>query len=47
LRRLHAHLIADPTYAADAHITQGYWGVIKELMPAPEVKSGDMTRRMS
>lgn len=33
LRRLHAHLMTDPTYAADAHITKGYWGVIRELMP--------------
>ncbi len=33
LRRLHAHLMTDPVYAADAHITQGYWGVIRELMP--------------
>ncbi|MDX3900908.1 MAG: fatty acid desaturase family protein [Sphingobium sp.] len=35
LRRLHAHLMTDPVYAADAHITRGYWGVIKELMPPP------------
>lgn len=35
LRRLHAHLMTDPAYAADAHITQGYWGVIRELMPSP------------
>lgn len=34
LRRLHLHLMADPAYAADAHITRGYWGVIRELMPA-------------
>nr|WP_253343427.1 fatty acid desaturase family protein [Sphingobium sp. OAS761] len=33
LRRLHAHLMADPAYAANAHITSGYWGVIQELMP--------------
>ncbi len=33
LRRLHAHLMTDPTYAADAHITRGYWGMITELMP--------------
>ena len=32
LRRLHAHLMTDPAYAADAHITLSYWGVIKELM---------------
>jgi fatty acid desaturase len=31
LLRLHRHLMADPAYAADAHITRGYWGVIKEL----------------
>lgn len=35
LRRLHAHLMTDPAYAADAHITRGYWGVIRELMPPP------------
>lgn len=35
LRRLHLHLMADPAYAADAHITRGYWGVIRELMPPP------------
>lgn len=33
LRRLHLHLMADPAYATGAHITPGYWGVIKELMP--------------
>jgi len=38
LRRLHAHLMTDPTYAADAHITKGYWGVIRELMPPPASK---------
>lgn len=31
LRRLHAHLMTDPAYAADAHITHGYAGVIREL----------------
>lgn len=35
LRRLHAHLMTDPAYAADAHVTRGYWGVIRELMPPP------------
>lgn len=35
LRRLHAHLATDPAYAAHAHITRGYWGVIRELMPPP------------
>lgn len=35
LRRLHTHLMTDPAYVADAHITQGYWGVVKELMPPP------------
>ena len=38
LRRLHRHLMTDPIYAADAHITKGYGGVIRELttqrMPA-------------
>jgi hypothetical protein len=24
--------MTDPAHAADAHITRGYWGVIKELM---------------
>lgn len=33
LRRLHMHLMTDPAYAAEAHVTRGYWGVIKELMP--------------
>lgn len=36
LRRLHQHLMTDPTYAAEAHITRGYWGVIRELMPPPK-----------
>jgi fatty acid desaturase len=35
LRRLHAHLMTDPSYSADAHVTQGYWGVIRELLPPP------------
>lgn len=35
LRRLHRHLMTDPAYAADAHVTRGYWGVIRELMPPP------------
>ncbi|GFZ96048.1 MULTISPECIES: fatty acid desaturase family protein [Sphingobium] len=35
LRRLHAHLMTDPVYAAEAHVTQSYWGVIRELMPPP------------
>ncbi len=39
LRRLHTHLMTDPSYAADAHITRGYWGVIKELMPPPSTTS--------
>ncbi len=33
LRRLHAHLMTDPDFAANAHITQSYWGVMRELMP--------------
>ncbi|RJG56606.1 fatty acid desaturase [Sphingobium terrigena] len=33
LRRLHQHLMTDPAYATGAHITQGYSGVIRELMP--------------
>lgn len=33
LRRLHRHLMTDPAFAAHAHISQGYWGVIRELMP--------------
>lgn len=33
LRRLHRHLMADPDYAAHAHITYGYRGVVRELMP--------------
>jgi fatty acid desaturase len=33
LRRLHVHMMQDPAYAADAHVTRGYWGVIRELMP--------------
>ena len=32
LRRLHGELMRDPAYAADAHVTRGYWGVIRELM---------------
>ena len=35
LRRLHVHLMTDPAYASDAHITQGYRGVIRELLPPP------------
>ncbi|HEX7877614.1 MAG TPA: fatty acid desaturase, partial [Sphingobium sp.] len=35
LRRLHIYLMTDPAYAADAHITRSYWGVIRELMPPP------------
>ena len=31
LRRLHRHLMTDPVYATDAHITKGYGGVIREL----------------
>lgn len=42
LRRLHAQLMADPSYAADAHITRGYWGVIKELMLPPASKDADL-----
>lgn len=41
LRRLHAHLMTDPAYAADAHVTRGYWGVIKELMPQGGATSGN------
>jgi fatty acid desaturase len=42
LRRLHRHLMAsDPRYARDAHVTQGYWGVIRELMPPPAVSGPD------
>jgi len=33
LRRLHLHLMADPAYAANAHVTRGYLGMIQELMP--------------
>lgn len=39
LKRLHAHLMADPAYADHAHVSRGYWGVIKELMPADETKN--------
>jgi fatty acid desaturase len=42
LRRLHVHLMTDPAYAADAHITRGYWGVIRELMPPPASTSKNM-----
>lgn len=38
LLRLHRHLMTDPVYAADAHITRGYWGVIRELMPPAAAK---------
>lgn len=38
LRRLHDHLMTDPAYATGAHITQGYRGVIRELMPSPAAK---------
>ncbi|PHP20004.1 fatty acid desaturase [Sphingobium sp. IP1] len=42
LRRLHRHLMAsDPLYARDAHVTRGYWAMIRELMPPP----GDRNRR--
>lgn len=40
LRRLHVHLMSDPAYAAQAHVTQSYWGVIRELMPPPRSASG-------
>ena len=41
LRRLHRHLMAsDPLYARDAHVTRGYWAMIRELMPPP----GDRNR---
>jgi fatty acid desaturase len=39
LRRLHLHLMTDPDYAAQAHVTRGYWGVIRELMPPPSPRS--------
>ncbi|WP_416462624.1 fatty acid desaturase family protein [Sphingomonas sp. VDB2] len=42
LRRLHVHLMTDPAYAADAHITQGYWGVIRELMPPSALPAATM-----
>jgi fatty acid desaturase len=32
LRRLHGELMADPDYAAHAHVTRGYRGVLRELM---------------
>lgn len=35
LRRLHDHLMTDADYAAQAHVTRGYWGVIRELMAPP------------
>ncbi|WP_420143199.1 fatty acid desaturase family protein [Sphingobium sp.] len=35
LRRLHVHLMNDPDYAANAHVTRGYWGVVKELTSSP------------
>ena len=44
LRRLHRHLMAsDPRYAQDAHVTRGYWAMIRELMPPPG--AGDSNRR--
>lgn len=39
LRRLHLHLMTDPAYAAGAHITRGYWGVIRELMAPTEAST--------
>ncbi|CAN5466524.1 fatty acid desaturase family protein [soil metagenome] len=39
LRLLHAHLITDPLYSARAHVTQGYWGVIRELLPPPQTST--------
>lgn len=44
LRRLHRHLMTDPAYAANAHVTPGYWGMIKELMVKGEGK-GSATHR--
>ena len=41
LRRLHAYLMTDPAYAANAHVTRGYRGVIRELMPPPTRDTGD------
>ncbi|MBB3981923.1 fatty acid desaturase [Sphingobium fontiphilum] len=35
LRRLHDHLMSDPDYATQAHVTRSYWGVIRELMAPP------------
>lgn len=42
LRRLHRHLMNDPAYAADAHVTRGgYWGVMRELMPPRRTSDED------
>lgn len=41
LRLLHGHLMTDPTYAAEAHITRGYWGVIRELMTPAASRRAD------
>jgi len=41
LRRLHLHLMANPTCAANAHVSRGYWGMIRELMPTRGVSGSD------
>lgn len=41
LRRLHGALMEDPNYAANAHITRSYWGVMRELMPASAKDTGE------
>ena len=41
LRRLHAHLMTDPNFAAHAHITRSYWGVMRELMPPSAKEAGE------
>lgn len=41
LRQLHAHLMTDPNFAANAHVTQSYWGVMRELMPPSAKDAGE------
>ncbi|MEC3912306.1 fatty acid desaturase family protein [Sphingobium sp. CR2-8] len=47
LRRLHMHLMADPAYAAQAHVTQSYWGVVKELMSPPTTADAKLSVALS
>lgn len=41
LRRLHGVLMTDPSFAAHAHITRSYWGVMRELMPPSAKDRGE------